>query len=68
MQTFNASMPIVLSSNANNVPLKVVRELTSNSLIGRMVMCGRMDDICAELERLSDLEILNPTQSLTTFN
>ncbi|APW38526.1 hypothetical protein RD110_16050 [Rhodoferax koreense] len=40
-------------------PLRVVRVMdasTSSTLVGRMVISGRMADVCAELDRLAALE------------
>lgn len=43
-------------------PLRVVRVLESDHLpanVGRMVISGRMADVCAELDRLADREALH---------
>ena len=46
------------------MPLKIFRvqeealSTTAKAYAGRMVMSGRMDDICAELDRLSALEMM----------
>jgi hypothetical protein len=51
------------------MPLKIFRVqeealcTTTKSYAGRMVMSGRMDDICAELDRLSALEIMGTTST-----
>ena len=53
--------PVKVSSPVlSRKPLRVVRVaedgLASPSIAGRMVMSGRMADICAELDRLVHLE------------
>ncbi|NBY71216.1 MAG: hypothetical protein EBQ69_04295 [Betaproteobacteria bacterium] len=51
------------------MPLKIfrapedARSTISQSYAGRMVMSGRMDDICAELDRLSALENLGTSST-----
>ena len=51
------------------MPLKIIRVqeealcATTKSYAGRMVMSGRMEDICAELDRLSALEIMGTTSA-----
>jgi hypothetical protein len=51
------------------MPLKIFRDqeealcTTTKSYAGRMVMSGRMDDICAELDRLSALEMMEATST-----
>lgn len=48
-------LPTSRPLNGNNVyPLRVTREKGSNpKLAGRMVISGRMADVCAELDRLA---------------
>ncbi len=44
-------------------PLRVVRVMEagqSRSLVGRMVISGRMADVCAELDRLAACEAARP--------
>ena len=52
--------PVTISLPLPSKPLRVVRVAedghASSSSAGRMVMSGRMADICAELDRLVHLE------------
>ena len=54
------SAPVTVTVPQASKPLRVVRVAedghTSPSSAGRMVMSGRMADICAELDRLVHLE------------
>jgi hypothetical protein len=50
-------------ANSTFRPLRVVRFLEANqapSNVGRMVISGRMRDVCAELDRLADCEAALP--------
>ena len=47
------------SARARNLPLRVAREVDAHQhrhSAGRMVISGRMADVCAELDRLAELE------------
>lgn len=47
------------STPARNLPLRVAREVDAHQhrhSAGRMVISGRMADVCAELDRLAELE------------
>jgi hypothetical protein len=51
--------PPVLPSLASRRPLRVIRVLENDHVpanVGRMVISGRMADVCAELDRLADRE------------
>jgi hypothetical protein len=57
---------IYLASSVNprlqRKPLRIVRILESGqptSQVGRMVISGRMADVCAELDRLAEREAMN---------
>jgi hypothetical protein len=57
---------IYLASSVNprlqGKPLRIVRILESGqptSQVGRMVISGRMADVCAELDRLAEREAMN---------
>jgi hypothetical protein len=48
-----------LQSNRRHLPLRVARVMEAQhnrSQAGRMVISGRMADVCAELDRLAELE------------
>lgn len=47
------------SRNRENLPLRVVRVMETGQAaahVGRMMMSGRMADVCAELDRMSERE------------
>ena len=47
------------TTTARPLPLRVAREVDANQHrhgAGRMVISGRMADVCAELDRLAELE------------
>lgn len=49
----------VPAAMATRKPLRIIRVLEENHLpanVGRMVISGRMADVCAELDRLADRE------------
>ena len=51
--------PPVMPSLASRRPLRVIRVLENDHVpanVGRMVISGRMADVCAELDRLADRE------------
>jgi hypothetical protein len=53
------------ASNHPNRPLRVVRIVDtgqSRSMVGRMVISGRMADVCAELDRLAAFEVVPPAR------
>lgn len=54
----------VARSGRTQRPLRVVRVVdasVSSTLVGRMVISGRMADVCAELDRLAALEAGTPS-------
>jgi hypothetical protein len=57
-----AAAPILTAANAPTVSrLKVLREFEpgmGRHQTGRMVICGRMSDVCAELDRIAEKETL----------
>lgn len=55
----NATAAIVRSNRPAQRPLRVVRVMEAGqprSQVGRMVISGRMADVCAELDRLAACE------------
>ena len=55
----NATAAIVRNSRPAQRPLRVVRVMEAGqprSQVGRMVISGRMADVCAELDRLAACE------------
>lgn len=55
----NATAAIVRNSRPMQRPLRVVRVMEAGqprSQVGRMVISGRMADVCAELDRLAACE------------
>ena len=53
------SLPVCTARAATQRPLRVVRVLDGvqgNRAVGRMVISGRMADVCAELDRLAAME------------
>lgn len=53
------------ASNHSKRPLRVVRIVDtgqSRSMVGRMVISGRMADVCAELDRLAAFEVAPPAR------
>lgn len=57
MTDINSSKPLLKSASPSR--LRVVREFDSNvspSCAGRMVISGRMADVCAELDRMAQRE------------
>ncbi len=55
-----ASTPGRLSARASSSGLRIVREFdsaVSPCCAGRMVISGRMADVCAELERMSQADV-----------
>lgn len=55
----NATAAIVRNSRPVQRPLRVVRVMEAGqprSQVGRMVISGRMADVCAELDRLAACE------------
>ena len=55
----NATAALVRSSRPVQRPLRVVRVMEAGqprSQVGRMVISGRMADVCAELDRLAACE------------
>jgi hypothetical protein len=68
----NLSLTSLTAMNQASIfpmPLKIFRVQeeapcnSARSYAGRMVMSGRMDDICAELDRLSALEMMGATST-----
>ena len=48
--------PVETASVEPAIRLKVIREFEpgmARSQVGRMAICGRMDDVCAELDRIA---------------
>lgn len=63
--------PVLLSLASTRVakPLRVARvqdDLSHPDSAGRMVMSGRMDEVCAELDRLVQLEAWRNAQNQAT--
>ncbi len=59
MPCSNAAAAVVRNSRPVPRPLRVVRVMEagqSRSQVGRMVISGRMADVCAELDRLAACE------------
>jgi hypothetical protein len=55
----NASSTASVASFATPIPLRVARVMEAQQnrqSAGRMVISGRMADVCAELERLAEFE------------
>ena len=58
-RNLKSSAPTALKSGTPRKPLRIIRVLESDhvpSNVGRMVISGRMADVCAELDRLADRE------------
>jgi hypothetical protein len=60
-QNKSTIITLTRSEEKSYKPVRVVRELeagqTRSAGVGRMVISGRMADVCAELDRLASLEV-----------
>jgi hypothetical protein len=62
---------LTLAANRVAKPLRVARvqdDMSPPDRAGRMVMSGRMDDVCAELDRLVQLEARRQTHQSNGHN
>ena len=62
---------LTLAANRVAKPLRVARvqdDMSPPDRAGRMVMSGRMDDVCAELDRLVQLEARRQTHQSKGHN
>jgi hypothetical protein len=62
---------LTLAANRVAKPLRVARvqdDMNPPDRAGRMVMSGRMDDVCAELDRLVQLEARRQTHQSNGHN
>ena len=70
-QPFRRPPHLTLAANRVAKPLRVARvqdEMNPPDRAGRMVISGRMDDVCAELDRLVQLEARRQTHQSNGHN